>query len=201
MDSRSTLLSRLSSSPPPSPPSPPLFAPFSSSVSSMRGSALNTPTILHSLLNPNLVCRSIRLPLDAIVPPHAAVLKCSESSGSVTSPLAIPDVLTSNFKASPSSRHSPARTVMGAKPPIARGVTTPFAPSSTAMGKMTRSPEAPHSGGIQDPRSLPTSSVSLHLVPTSSLAALPSKPRRLVTALPRVLARYALYAITAMTDH
>ena len=45
------------------------------------------------------------------------------------------------------------------------------------------------------------SSVSLHLVPASCVAALPSNPKRLVTSLPRVLARYALYATAAMTDH
>ena len=46
-----------------------------SSSSSASGSALNTPTVRHSRLNPNLVWRSSRFPRLAIVDPHAAVLK------------------------------------------------------------------------------------------------------------------------------
>mmetsp|Transcript_2526 Transcript_2526/g.11444 ORF Transcript_2526/g.11444 Transcript_2526/m.11444 type:complete len:205 (-) Transcript_2526:596-1210(-) len=199
MESSSTFRSALfspSPSPSPSPSSPSFPSPFV-----VSGSALNTPTILHSRRNPNRVCKSIRLPLLAIVPPHAAVRKCNESDGNDMSPRSIPLVLTSNFSASPSSRHDPAAMDVGANPPIAIGSTTPFSFSSTAIGRRTLNPEAPHSGGIQVPRSRPMSRLSLHLVPTSAVLAEPSRPKRLVTALPRVLARYALYTTANMTDH
>ena len=38
-------------------------------------------------------------------------------------------------------------------------------------------------------------------MPTSAVLAEPSRPKRLVTALPRVRARYALYTTANMTDH
>ena len=59
------------------------------------------------------------------------------------SPRSIPLVLTSNFSASPSSRHDPAAMDVGANPPIAIGSTTPFSFSSTAIGRRTLNPEAP----------------------------------------------------------
>ena len=117
------------------------------------------------------------------------------------SPRVIPLIPTENFSASPSSLHFPGDRVIGKNAPTPTGSATPPSLSSTATGHRMRRPLAPHSGGIHVPRSRPISRVSFHRVPISAFPAAPVKPRRLVTALPRLRDARTLYTTPPMTLH
>ena len=121
--------------------------------------------------------------------PHAGAEKCSLPASSTTSSLASPVCGSQNSAFSRPAgcvqRPAPAQlTVTRSYGPVSRMRSSPSSANSTRTRGVARAPLLPQVGGIHVPRSAPTSSESVHLVPDRP-PLLRSAPSRLAKEPPR----------------